>query len=288
MTKTLLGILGSPRKLGNSELLVKELYRSLPEGWQLKLLRLPELDIRPCKGCYQCLFGEMRCPLDDDFPLALDALVKADACVVAAPAYLLGANASLKRFLDRGLSFNAHIDRLWNKPAVGAAIAGIVGMEGSTKLAVDSFIKMILGDHRGSVVLYGALPGEIFLTGEGREAAKHLAKALLEQKHSSETSGPVCQLCGGDTFRFLRNGGLRCMLCSSQGDYEWKEGRLQVRTFAGDHSLFLTYEDVRNHAEWLRGMKEKFMAMRKELKAVTQSYTQEGVWIRPQASKDKE
>ncbi len=288
MTKTLLGILGSPRKFGNSELFVKELYRALPEGWQLKLLRLPELDIRPCRACYSCLFGELRCPLEDDFPLALEALLEADALAVAAPTYLLGANASLKRFLDRGLAFYAHMDRLWQKPAVGAAIAGIEGMEGSTKLAVESFIKMTLGDLRGSVVLYGALPGEIFLKGGGREAARDMAKALLGENPSPRSAVPVCPLCGGDTFRFLPEGGLRCMLCSSQGEYEWKEGRLHVRTFPGEHPLFLTYESVRRHVEWLRGMKGEFMAKRKELKALTQSYTREGVWIRPRASKDGE
>ena len=64
---------------------------------------------------------------------------KSDALVVAAPTYLLGANASLKRFLDRGLSFYAHLDRLWGKPAVGVAIAGIEGMEGYTKLDGGEF-----------------------------------------------------------------------------------------------------------------------------------------------------
>src|SRR5512138_2226836 len=103
--KTLLGIIASPRNLGNSELFVKELYRNLPGEWKLRLIRLPELDIRPCTGCYRCLFGGMQCKLADDFNLALNALVSADACVVAAPAYVLGANASLKLFQDRALGF---------------------------------------------------------------------------------------------------------------------------------------------------------------------------------------
>jgi multimeric flavodoxin WrbA len=281
MTKTLLGILGSPRKFGNSELFVKELFRSLPENWRLKLLRLPELDIRPCKACYGCLFGEGRCSQGDDFQLALDALLEADAFAVACPTYLLGANASLKRFLDRGLSFYAHAERLWKKPAVGAAIAGIEGMEGSTKLAVESFIKLTLGDLRGSVVLHGALPGEIFLNGEGREAAARLGKALMEEGGARETSVPVCPLCGGDTFRFLPDGGVRCMLCSSTGDYAWEEGRLRIRAFPGEHPLFLAYENVTRHAEWLRGMKEKFLARRKELKALTREYAHMGTWVRP-------
>ena len=134
MAKTLLGIVASPRKFGNSELFIKELYLQLSGSWELQLIRLPEMDIRPCKACYQCLFGEEKCPQQDDFALVLETLAQADALVVAAPTYLLGANASLKRFLDRGLSFYAQLDRLWGKPAVGVAIAGIEGMEGCTKL----------------------------------------------------------------------------------------------------------------------------------------------------------
>ena len=285
MAKTLLGIVGSPRKFGNSELFIKELYGQLPQGWELRLIRLPELDIRPCLACYQCLFGEMKCPQKDDFPLALEALAQADAYVVAAPTYLLGANASLKRFLDRGLSFYGRLDALWGKPAVGVAIAGIEGMEGSAKLGVDSFIKLTMGDLRGSAVVYGALPGEIFLQGSGREAAKQLAQGLLESEQGStphDPAGPVCPTCGSDTFRFLPDGGLRCMLCSSSGRYEWKEGRLQIETWPGEHPLFLSYESVKRHADWLREMKDQFMAKRKELKAVAQGYTQVGTWVRPE------
>ena len=282
MRKTLLGFVVSPRKFGNSELFIKELYRRLSGEWDLKLLRLPEMDIQPCRACYQCLFGEMKCPLDDDFQFILQALLESDAYVVAVPTYLLGAVSSLKRFLDRGLSFYAHADQLWGKPAVGVAIAGIEGMEGYTRLNVDSFIKLTLGDHRGSAVVYGALPGEIFLKEGGKETALRLARALETGEREKDPSIPVCPLCGGDTFRFLPNGRVRCMLCSSSGSYGWNEkNALEIRTTAGEHPLFLTLQDVKRHAEWLRGMKGEFMARRKELKEVTQGYTQVGTWLKP-------
>jgi hypothetical protein len=120
------------------------------------------------------------CPQGDDFLSVLNALAGADAYVVAAPAYLLSANGSLKKFLDRGLQFYAFVDRLWGKPAVGVAIAGIEGMEGSTKRDVESFIKLTMGDLRGSAAVYGALPGEVLLSSANRQVAEKLARALLE------------------------------------------------------------------------------------------------------------
>lgn len=282
MSKTLLGVLGSPRKLGNSELFVKELYQQMEGDWQLKLVRLPELDIRPCKACYQCLFEDGQCPQKDDFNLVLNALADADAYAVAAPTYLLSANASLKKFLDRGLSFYAHIDKLWQKPAVAVAIAGIQGLEGYTKLSVESFVKLLLGDLRGAEVIYGALPGEIFLGHGGKAAAARLAKLLVNGSQRDDSDVPTCSVCGSDTFRFLPDGRIRCMLCSSSGEYQTKDGGFVIRTSPGEHPLFLSYEDVKRHADWLRQMKDEFLKRRKELKAVVQDYTQVGEWIRPE------
>ncbi len=280
MAMNLLGIVCSPRKFGNSELFIKEVYRQLTGDWILRLMRLPELDIRPCKACYQCLFGEMRCSQDDDFADALQALVESDAYVVAAPTYLLGPNASLKRFLDRGLAFYGQLDRMWGKPAVGVAIAGIEGMEGYSKLGVESFIRLTFGDLRESGVIYGALPGEIFLENGGKAAAQNLARALQEGRPEADPTVPRCPLCGGDTFRFLGDGRLRCMLCSSLGKYQSTEQGLEVHTLPGEHPLFLTYEDVARHARWLRGMKEKFLERRNQLKEITRLYTQTGTWIK--------
>ena len=278
----LLGIIGSPRKHGNSEILVKEIYRQLSGDWELRLMRLPEMDIRPCRACYQCLFGEMKCIQDDDFHIALDALLECSAYAVVSPAYLLDANAGLKRFLDRGLAFYGHVAALWGKPAVAAAIAGIEGMEGRTKLAVEGFVKFTMGDLRGSTVLYGALPGEVLLGERGRSEARRLAQAIEKPGKEERVAGvPACSVCGADSFRFLPDGRVRCLLCSSTGSCEWREGRLTVATQPGDHPFFHTRESVLEHAEWLRGMKDRFLQRRKELKAVVQDYAGVGTWVRP-------
>lgn len=289
MARTLLGILISPRKYGNCELFVKELYRQLPGEWNLKLVRLPELSIRPCIACYQCLFGDMECVHDDDHKMVLHELVQCDAYVVAAPTYFLGANASLKLFLDRGLSFYAHLDKLWGKPAAGVAIAGIVGMEGQTKLDVEQFLKLTFGDLRGCEVVYGALPGEIFLTETAKTVARDMAHSLAAESSSrpADDQAVRCPLCGGDTFRFLPGGKVRCMLCSSSGVYSCLPERLDIRTEPGDHPLFLSYEAAKHHMEWLRGMKESFLAKRNALKAITQQYTQLGEWIRPEKNESR-
>jgi len=279
MGRTLLGISASPRKLGNCELFIKEIFKQLGEGWELRLARLGQLDIKPCRACYQCLFDEMRCPQQDDFLSVVNALAEADAYVVAAPVYFLSANGSLKRFLDRGLQLYAFVDRLWGKPAVGVAIAGIEGMEGSTKRDVECFIKLTMGDLRGSAVVYGALPGEALLSSANRETAAELARAILDPAKRVSPVVPVCPLCGGDTFRFLPDGRARCMLCSGSGPWEWSKESLGFHIEPGKHHLFLSKDDVNRHAEWLRGMKEKFLARKQDLKEVVKEYLGVGTVI---------
>jgi multimeric flavodoxin WrbA len=277
--KKILGIVSSARRLGNCEIMVKEVFRNLAEPCELHLLRLTDFQIDPCRGCYHCLFKDGDCVINDDCSTVLEAIGSADALILAVPAYFLGAHSALKRFLDRGLSFYGAVDKMWGKPAVGVAVAGIPGMEGSTLLGVESFLKLILADIRQTRLVYGALPGEIFLDDGNRKTARSLAQSLFGPKVPKST--PCCSLCGGDTFRFIGTDKVRCMLCSNAGTLDMQKGAAVIEMEMADHQLFLTRKDVQDHKTWLIGMKERFMAMRKTLKPISVDYLKDGQWIKP-------
>ena len=275
--KKVLGIIGSPRKLGNSEIMVKEISRHIPVPHELTLVRLNDFDIRPCRACYQCLFKEERCIINDDFNILLEAIKNADALILAAPTYLLGANASLKQFIDRGLAFYAHIDRLWGKPSVGVCIAGIEGMEGHGLLDVENFLKIILSEVKMTRVIYGALPGEIFLNKRNQKTAEKLGSVLFQPFKMSE--GCRCPFCGGDTFRYLGKMKVRCMLCSSEGRMDVSSGQPSFIMDKSEHNVFLSKEDALRHKQWLIGMKARFLRQKAELKQITANYRKEVVWL---------
>jgi len=277
--KKILGIIGSPRKLGNCEIMVKEISRQISIPHELQLLRLQDFNILPCRGCYQCLFKEGQCVLDDDLSSVTKAVVDADALIVAAPTYFLGINSCIKRFLDRGLSFYAHAEKLWRKPAVGVVIAGIEGKEGYSLLCIQSFLKLILADDKQSRVVYGALPGEVFINDDNKKAAAELALALFGP--SAEKKEPCCPLCGGDTFRFIENNKLRCMLCSNAGSMTIQKGAPVFEINKSEHELFHSKEEALKHRDWLLGMKERFVKQKKALKEITVPYIKQGVWIKP-------
>ncbi len=274
----ILGIIASPRKLGNSEILVKAIVRELGPQYQLNLLRLSDFTIKPCIGCYQCLF-KGKCVLDDDLGAIIDALADCDAFILAVPTYFLGANARLKDLLDRGLSFYARAQELWHKPSVAVGIAGIAGKEGSTRLDIHRFQKIMLSKAKATRILYGALPGEIFLDAANRQAVKEMAAALTG---AAEPPTPVaCPLCGGDTFRFLDETRVRCMLCSNPGRVMTDGGALRFEIDKTGHDLFFADEIALTHQSWLMDMKARFLENKAQLKAISADYRQDGHWIKP-------
>ena len=275
--KRILGLIGSPRKLGNCEVLVKELSRQVPEEHELQLLRLQDFDLRSCTGCYRCLYGG-KCVLHDDLETVLEALCGADAYIVASPTYFLGANSSLKRLMDRGLSLYGVKERLWGKPSIAVAVAGIDGKEGSTLLTIQGFLKCLLSNLKASVLFYAALPGEVFFGPEKLRTVKELGSALFGA--AMDRGGPCCPLCGGDSFRFLGGGKVRCMLCGNDGTLVMESGSPAFEIQKGSHDLFLDRTDALRHEDWLRGMKDRFTAELPQIRKVRERY-KGGTWIHP-------
>jgi len=96
-----IGVVGSPRKDGNTEFLTRHTLKAIEdEGLDTELIRLAGLDIRPCNACMVCQ-NEERCPIDDDlFPL-YTKMKEAEGIILASPVYFGSATALLKAFMDR-------------------------------------------------------------------------------------------------------------------------------------------------------------------------------------------
>ena len=96
-----LGISGSPRRDGNTELLLKELLRSAEaSGLETELVILSELNISPCTSCDSCQ-KDGQCVINDDMPPMYHKLLEADYVVLASPVYFKGVSAQMKACIDR-------------------------------------------------------------------------------------------------------------------------------------------------------------------------------------------
>ncbi len=271
--KLILGLIGSPRRLGNSELITKEISRHITIPHTLRLIRLPSLNILPCKACYGCIMDNP-CPQNDDMGFILEELVRADAVIVASPVYFLGANAIFKKILDRGFLFFDILHRVYKKPSVLVNLYGMKGRIGAAPHTLLTFASFLGLDVKASVDLHAAMPGEVIIDPHSINAAKRLGEMLFSKKKAGTGSG--CPFCGCEFVRMKRRTFI-CALCHGKFSID-KEG-LRIKIKEGD--LFGTPEHRLLHKEWLKGMKDRFLASRKEILRAAQQYKDVGKWIIP-------
>jgi len=247
---------------------VKQIAAAIPGSPKLRMVRLVEKDIRPCKACYRCLAGD--CPHQDDYSGVLRAIMEADAVVVAAPAYLRGTYSSLQRFLDRGLQAYRHMDALYGKPAVAVATAGVEDGEGSALLGVENFIRQLGLSLKGRAVVRATFPGDAIVSEGGRSAAHRLAAALVSPDDYTP-EGVSCPQCRGTYFEFRGTTGVYCLSCGGTGSFSLNNGKADLAIDPPAHS-WRKKEEMASHGKWLIGQREEFLRQRERLKEAVKPY----------------
>ena len=97
----MLGIAGSPRRGGNTDLLLAEVMRgAASRGAEVKTIILNDLEISPCQHCDACLEAG-RCRIEDDMQMVYRELEAADRIVLASPIQFMGVTAQMKAMIDR-------------------------------------------------------------------------------------------------------------------------------------------------------------------------------------------
>ncbi len=96
-----LDIAGSPRRGGNTDLLLAEVMKgAVSRGAEVKTVILNDLRIAPCQHCDACL-ETGRCKVEDDMQMVYRELEAADRIVLASPLHFMGVTAQMKAMIDR-------------------------------------------------------------------------------------------------------------------------------------------------------------------------------------------
>ena len=96
-----LGIAGSPRRGGNTDLLLAEVLKGAASlEAEVKTIILNDLKITPCQHCDAC-FEAGRCKYQDDMQMVYQELEQADRIVLASPLHFMGVTAQMKAMIDR-------------------------------------------------------------------------------------------------------------------------------------------------------------------------------------------
>jgi len=96
-----LGIMGSPRIKGNTDLLLDEALngaRSLEA--KVDKIIVDKLKIEPCREYYGCL-KDGNCVIRDDMDAIYPGLLEADRIIVASPIFFYSVTSQIKALIDR-------------------------------------------------------------------------------------------------------------------------------------------------------------------------------------------
>jgi multimeric flavodoxin WrbA len=198
-----IAINGSPRKGGNTELLLRKVLDPLAKaGWDTELIQLGGEPIRGCRACYQCFKAKnSRCGQKDEiFSICLEKMLLADAIILGSPTYFTDVSMELKALLDRaGLVAVANGGLFRRK--IGAAVVAV--RRGGGTHAFDTINHMFL--MSGAIIPgstywnlgFGLEKGDVAKDEEGLrnmadlgQTIAWLGKALHQCPDHS--SGPVC------------------------------------------------------------------------------------------------
>ena len=96
---------GSPRRGGNTEVLLTETLKPLREaGHDIELYGLNLLNIKPCQDCGGCTTTGL-CINFDDMSKIYDAIREAERIILASPIFFYSLSAQTKAMIDRCQSF---------------------------------------------------------------------------------------------------------------------------------------------------------------------------------------
>jgi multimeric flavodoxin WrbA len=98
-----LGINGSPRKGGNTELLIKEVLNVLSDqGIKTEFFQLGGKDVNPCVACMKCKkvkdgFCQKKNPVINE---CIEKMIKADGIIIGSPVYFTDVTPEIKSLID--------------------------------------------------------------------------------------------------------------------------------------------------------------------------------------------
>lgn len=148
--------MGSPRKGGNTDLLLNAFLRGVGEGGgEFEKISIRDLDISPCRECLSCEeTGE--CVVHDDMRLIYPKLLAADKIVIAAPNFFYGFPAQIKALIDRCQAFWARKHILNPLPAAPGSGEGRFQIGPRKQLQKEAFV-LLLGATGGNDLFAGQL-----------------------------------------------------------------------------------------------------------------------------------
>jgi multimeric flavodoxin WrbA len=184
ITMKVLGISGSPRRGGNTDILVHTVLDVMAEeGLETEFISLANRPIKPCVACRGCFASEeMRCVQEDPaFEGMLEKFAAADGILLGSPVYFGSATPQIMALLDRvGYVARRHPSLLRRKAGAAIVVARRAG-QNFTFAQLNYFFlisEMVVPGSTYWNVAVGHQPGDVEHDAEGMTTVKNLARNM--------------------------------------------------------------------------------------------------------------
>jgi len=187
-----LALFGSPRKGGNTDILLEEFLHGCTEaGAEVDRIRVAILNVSGCVGCNGCA-ETGRCVIKDDMRVVHEALNRSDHVVFASPIYFYNVTAQAKAVIDRSQA-------LWSAKYL---MKGGSGEQGEPPARKGFFIAV--GATRGKRMFEGArLTMQYFFDAIDAEYAGELFYWGIDEKGSIKNHPTALKECYQAGLRFV-------------------------------------------------------------------------------------
>jgi multimeric flavodoxin WrbA len=179
----IIGISGSPRAGGNTDIILSEALASAKEeGAEVSLVRISDYRLEPCSACQAC-FTSRRCVIDDDCEKIYREMLRADGVILGSPSYFQAVTAQMKIFIDR-IGFLA-LAR--GRKDFAGKVGGVIAVARRSGLAntcnqmltfMTAVRMTIPGGGRAFAI--AREKGEVAHDKEGLESARYLGKMMVK------------------------------------------------------------------------------------------------------------
>jgi multimeric flavodoxin WrbA len=179
-------ICGSPRKGGNTEILLKRIQQRLEKrDVGCDLILLSEHDVKPCIACERCKqLKDGTCAIkDDDFHPLFQRILDADAMIVGSPVYFGCATSQTTSLLHRaGYVSRANGNFFEGKIGAPVVVARRAGQNFTYAQLMFFFTinDMVVPGSTYWNIAFGRKKGEVAGDEEGIETVEHFADNVAD------------------------------------------------------------------------------------------------------------
>lgn len=281
------------RKMGNSEILVKEALMGAEElGATVEILRLMDLNIKPCTGCLSCMVRMQKgkaaeCVIKDDDMLFFVEKFRSDGVIIGAPVYFLCPPGYLKVLGDRMLPHWANYTIEGAKSGEKQRVGGLISVGGGdhswvpmglSLMKMPTFVELVVIDQLQ--VNFAGLPGQVLLDKNvmdsarklGRNVAEAVCKPVGEVRFLGDEPG-LCPVCHSDLLVPGKKSLVECPICGARGTLKIDDDTITM--IADEESLKInrnTLEGRLKHFSEIRENHEAYYAKKEAIEEKLKKY----------------